>query len=245
MCMWVSSGGPGPGARPLTRRSEPIASGAAVIERIRVGCERSTAGCDGSRTSVRNMQRFASWAAITLGAILFVAALVSGPDVGPAIVGLAAIVVGVMLRVSAPRPSTPLGTAGVSAPSIPGGVPSVGGVPAPMAGPGQLMGRRIDGTFSAEEIVARGVAVQGRLRSAAMTGRTAGEIAPQLPREQAADPIVQVEFEYSVDPRVNLVKEAYVRVPAGVVHRLAPGVEIPVRVIAEQPEIAAIDWSRF
>lgn len=196
------------------------------------------------------MSRLAAGVFIVLGVVLLIAASTGGFDTAPFVVGLASVVVGVVLRMSTGRPAAPHGNTevfatGHSAPSAHHGPVPVGGVPAPMAGPSQFLGRRVDATFSAEDIVANGIAVAGRLRSAAMTGRTAGQVAPHLPPEQAADPIVQVEFEYSVDPRVNLVKEAYVRVPAGVVHRLAPGVEIPVRVIAEQPEIAAIDWSRF
>lgn len=186
---------------------------------------------------------------MVVGVAVAAIGLLGGDEVNAVAVvaGVIAVVAGVVLRLVSPWRQSTVGHAGTAAGGGSGRtvMAGAGGVPSPLAGPGRFLGRKVDATYSADEIVARGVSVAGRLRSAAMTGRTAGQVAPHLPPEQASDPIVHIEFEYPGSAEITLIKEALFRVPAGVVHRLTPGAPLPVRVIAEDPEIAAIDWSAF
>ncbi len=191
------------------------------------------------------MARMVASALVLIGVILLVASGMGGARVGSGafVIGIVAVVLGVGVRLFAPRRDSPFGNAEVFTPGRRAGGAPAG--PTPMAGPTSFQGRKVDATFSAADIVAHGVATTGRLRAASLTGQTAGQVVANVPAEQADDPIARVEFEYPGPSGTTLVKEALVRVPAGKLERLAPGAELPIRFIADTPEIAAIDWSRL
>lgn len=187
------------------------------------------------RGYVSGMTRLVSGVFILLGVVLIVGTGIGGPRPGSGslVVGIAAVVVGVVMRL--------LDTAGRVRGTRGGDREGV----REMAGPRTFQGRRVDATFSAADIVAQGVPTTGQLRSASLTGQTAGQVVPNVPADQAGDPIAMLEFDYPGPSGVTLVKEALVRVPSDKLQLLAPGTQLPIRYIADQPEIAAIDWSRL
>jgi hypothetical protein len=96
--------------------------------------------------------------------------------------------------------------------------------------------------LSAADIVDRGVAATGTLVSASPTGLTAGAVNPQLPPDEADDPLVQVTMSWPGGDGLQQSISAMMRVPDG--KALPPaGSSLPVRYLPGQSGVAAIDWS--
>lgn len=143
------------------------------------------------------------------------------PDGGTDAPGLASMLAGA----AAPGAATPGATGlAVAAP----------GAPAPEIVP-----------VSAADIVARGVATEGRLEQATPTGMVAGQVAQGLSTTEADDAVVQVTFSYSGPGGTALRQTALMRVPDGKAAHLVPGATVPVAYLPDMPERATIDWARL
>ncbi len=98
---------------------------------------------------------------------------------------------------------------------------------------------------SAADIVARGVATQGSVESAAPTGMTAGQVAAGLAPHEADDPVMQIAFTYAGPGGGQMRQQALIRVPDGKAGYLTAGAVVPVAYLPDMPQRATIDWSRL
>ncbi|HET6952744.1 MAG TPA: hypothetical protein VFI47_20350 [Acidimicrobiales bacterium] len=134
--------------------------------------------------------------------------------------------------------------AGAGAAAIPGGIGAagmpggIGAAAMPGAGPRVV-------PVSAADIVARGVASEGRLEQAAPTGMTAGQVAQGLPAHEADDPVMHITFSYTGPGGQHLHQTALMRVPDGKSRHLTPGATLPVAYLPDNPEMATVDWARL
>lgn len=120
-------------------------------------------------------------------------------------------------------------------------VPAAGG----MAGAGMAGGPQPGRTLSAAEVISAGIPTQGVLHAADATGMTAGQVLPELPAEQADDPLMRVVFTYTPSGQAEQRSEILVRVPDGKGHWLVPGETLPISYLPNDPTTATIDWSRL
>lgn len=103
----------------------------------------------------------------------------------------------------------------------------------------------VSGTMSVADIIARGVATQGVLESAAPTGMTAGQVITTLPAHEADDPLMHVVLSYTPSGMAEQRSEFLIRVPDGKGHWLRAGETLPVAYLPNDPTNATIDWSRL
>jgi hypothetical protein len=108
-----------------------------------------------------------------------------------------------------------------------------------------VAGRPISESFTAADIIARGVATTGELGQVVPTGMTAGQVVPNLAPHEADDPLVTMSFTYQGPSADTLHKEAMMRVPDGKAALLVTGSQIPVRYLPDRPDVATIDWDRL
>lgn len=145
-------------------------------------------------------------------------------------------------------PSRPVIAGAMSGGMAAGVVPGVPGMPTMLgetAVGSAAFGQQVT-TMSAADIIARGQSTEGVLHAVEPTGLTAGQVAPQLPPDEADDPITKVVFTFSPSGGAERRVEALVRVPDVKGHYLRPGERIPVAYLADDPsQTATIDWSRL
>lgn len=108
-----------------------------------------------------------------------------------------------------------------------------------------VAGRPISASFTAADIVSRGVSTTGELGPIVPTGMTAGQVAQHLPAHEADDPLVQIAFTYLGPGGQTLRTEAMMRVPDGKAAALVTGRQVPVRYLPDRPEVATLDWDRL
>lgn len=142
-------------------------------------------------------------------------------------------------------PSRPvLAGGGMMAGATPG-VPGMPTMPGETHVGSTALGQQVT-TMSAADIIARGQSTEGVLQAVEPTGMTAGQVAPNLPPDQADDPITKVVFTFSPSGAAERRVEALVRVPDLKGHYLRPGERIPVAYLPDSPDVTAtIDWSRL
>lgn len=114
----------------------------------------------------------------------------------------------------------------------------------PKASPAQSLPGGIS-TMSTRDIVARGEHATATVTGAQLTGRTAGELAPdsELSATEAADPVAVVQLH--VEPTGDRAFDAtsVLRVPSGKQSLLAPGTKVPVAYLRSDPvSTTTIDW---
>lgn len=119
-----------------------------------------------------------------------------------------------------------------------------GRAPAAGAPDGAPVSSRVN-RVSADTVIEHGVAAEATLHVVDETGLVAGQLAADLPAQQADDPLVKVVFTFAPTDGDERRSEALVRVPDGHDGRLRPGSTVPIRYLPNDPSVATIDWSRL